>query len=121
MEGFVKLIGIVIMAAGVIYFVKPTLVKKVVEFIMKDKWIYVGAILSFIIGIVFLRAASQCATPWLVILFAILALIKGILALALGKQKIKSLVDYLLKRPVKSLRVYALIDIALGVILIYAA
>ncbi len=120
MEGFVKLIGIVIVAAGVVYFVKPNLMKKVADFFAREKWIYVGGLLSFIIGIIFLRAASQCAISWLVILFGLMSLIKGILAFVLSKQKIKSLLNALTKKPLKTLRAIAIADIVLGVMLIYS-
>ncbi|MBL7130709.1 MAG: DUF2065 family protein [Candidatus Omnitrophica bacterium] len=120
MEGIVKLFGIVMVVAGVTYFVKPALMKKVVDFFVKEKWLYVGSILCFIIGIIFLSAASQCAISWLVTIFGILALIKGILVFILGQQKIKVMLDSLTKKPTKALRAYALIEIVLGVILIYS-
>lgn len=120
MKGIVKLIGIIMTVGGVIYFVKPDTMKKMVDFYMREKWIYFGAILAFIIGIVFLRAASQCAISWLVTLLGILALVKSILIFVLGKQKIKSFLDSLMKKPTKTLRTYALINIAVGVITIYS-
>ncbi|MFC1708572.1 hypothetical protein ACFL2J_00735 [Candidatus Omnitrophota bacterium] len=120
MEGLVKLMGIIVMVFGVVYFVKPNLMKKMASFFAKDKWIYVGGILSFIIGIVFLRAASQCAISWLVILLGLLAILKGVLVFVLGQQKIKSLLDKLNKKTLKTLRIYALVKITVGVILIYA-
>ena len=120
MEGLVKLLGIIIVASGAVYFVKPNLMKKMVAFFTSDKWIYFGGILSFVIGIIFFRAASQCAISWVVVLFGIIAVIKGIVIFVLGQQKIKSLLDGLTKKPPKALRMVALFDIALGVVLIYA-
>lgn len=120
MEGFVKLIGIVIVAIGAIYFAKPTLMKKVAVFFTKEKWIYVGGIISFIVGIIFLRAASQCAISWFVVLFGLISLIKGIAIFIMGQQKIKSLFQAITKKPLKTLRALALIEIALGVMLVYA-
>jgi uncharacterized protein YjeT (DUF2065 family) len=55
-----------------------------------------------------------------VIIFGILAILKGIAILVLGKQKINSLLDLLTKKPPKILRSIALIEIVLGVILIYS-
>jgi uncharacterized protein YjeT (DUF2065 family) len=121
MEGIVKLIGIVMVAAGVVYFVKPVLIKKTADFIMKEKWIYVCGIVSFIIGIIFLRAASLCAIKWLVILLGIIAIIKGILVFVLGQQKIKSLIGKWMSKPVNTWRTLAIIKIAVGVIIIYSA
>ena len=120
MEGLVKLIGIIVMACGIVYFVKPNLMKQMADFFTKEKWIYFGGILSFIIGIVLLRAAVLCAISWFVVLFGIAAVVKGIAVFALGQQKIRSFVESLSKKPPKTLRIIALVDIALGVMLIYA-
>ena len=120
MEGLVKLLGIIIVVCGAAYFVKPNLMKKVVTFFTRDKWIYFGGILSFIIGIIFFRVASQCAISWVVVLFGLIAVIKGIVIFVLGKQKIRSLPDGWTKKPPKTLRMVALFDIAIGVVLIYA-
>jgi uncharacterized protein YjeT (DUF2065 family) len=121
MEGIVKLLGIVMVVVGVINFLKPNLVKKCVDFLVKEKWIYVGAILCFIIGIIFLSAASQCAIPWIVLLLGVISLAKGVAIFVLGQNKIKSILDSLLKKPANTLRGFALIKIAVGVIIIYAA
>lgn len=121
MEGFVKLVGIVMVVIGAIYFVKPNLMKKTADFFMKEKWIYAGAIVSLIIGIIFLRAASQCAISWLVIIFGVLALSKGIAIFVFGQKRIKSLLDTLTKKPTKALRVFAAVKIVLGVVLVYCA
>ena len=121
MEGIVKLIGIIMTVAGVVCFIKPNLTKTLVDFFTKEKWIYAGAILAFIIGIILLRAASECAISWIVTLFGILALAKGIIVLVLGKQKIKSILESFTKNPSNTLRGWALLKIALGVSLIYAA
>ncbi len=120
MEGIVKLVGIILVACGTVYFVKPALIKKIASFFSREKWIYVGGIISFIIGLVFLRAASQCAISWFVTIVGIIAFIKGILVFVLGQQKIKTLFDTLIKKPPKTLRLLALVDIALGVMIIYA-
>jgi len=120
MAGVVKLLGIVMVVTGVVYFLKPSLMKKVSEFFLKDKWMQVGGILSIIIGLIFLGAASECAISWIVILFGLLALAKGVLIFALGKQKLKSMMDKVIKKPSKTLRGFALLAIALGVILIYS-
>ena len=120
MEGLVKLMGIVMVVAGAIYFVKPNTMKKLANYFLQEKRLKVGGVIAIVIGIVFLLAASQCAIPWLVILFGILALAEGIAVFALGQKKFKSMVDALTERPPKTLRGYALIKILLGVILIYS-
>ncbi len=120
MEGIVKLMGIVMVAVGAIYFVKPSTMKKLADYFLQEKRLKVGGVIAIIIGIIFFSAASQCAIPWIVILFGALALLKGILAFALGQKKLKSLVDALTDKPPKTIRGYGAIEIVLGVILIYS-
>lgn len=120
MEGIVKLFGIVMVVVGVIYFVKPSAMKKLADYFVQKKRLKVGGVVAIVIGIIFLLAASQCTIPLVVTLFGILSLAKGILIFALGQQKIKSMVDTLTKKPPKTIRGYGLIEIALGVMLIYS-
>ena len=120
MDGFVKLIGIIMIMAGVVFFVKPNSIKNLANFFVREKWIYFWSVVSFIIGIIFLRAASQCAVPWLVTLFGVISLIKGIAIFALGQQKIKSMLHTLTKQPLPILRIYALVEIVLGTVLVYS-
>ena len=121
MVGLVKLVGIMMLVAGVIYFLKPNLMKKLVNYIFQEKRIKIGGAIAIIIGIILFRAAGQCKVSWIVVLFGILALIKGILAFALDKKKFAALLNWLTSMPPKTIRKMGLLDVALGVILIYAA
>jgi len=120
MEGIVKLMGIVMVAAGAIYFVKPSTMKKLADYFLQEKRIKVGGALAIVIGIISFSAASQCVISWVVVLFGAVALLKGILVFTLGQKKLKSLVDSLTEKPPKTIRGYGAIEILLGVILIYS-
>ena len=120
MEGIVKLMGIVMVAIGVIYFVKPATMKKIADYFLKEQRLKIGGVISIIIGVIFLGTASKCAIPLVVTLFGILALAKGIVIFALGQQKIKTMLDTLTKKTPKTIRGFALIEIILGIVLIYA-
>lgn len=121
MVALVKLVGILVVVMGAIYFVKPDVVKKVMHFWMKDNRLYLAGVLNVLVGIIFLLSASVCLIPWIVVIFGVLSLIKGILAFALGPKKVASFADQIVKKPVKTLRVFAVIALAIGVLLIYAA
>jgi len=121
MVWFVKLMGIILVVFGAIYFVKPNAIKKSVRFWVKDKRIYFGAILNLLIGVIFLVTASKCTIPWIVVIVGIWSLLKGILAFALGPKKINFIVEKLTEGSVKTLRIFAVIALILGTLLIYSA
>lgn len=121
MNGIVKLIGIMILAAGVVYFVKPLAMKKVLSYFLKETRIKLGGAVSIIIGLFFLRAAGACTLPWLVVVFGLLSVVKGFVALAMGINKFPKLLAWLNGAPAEKLRRLSLVSIVVGVALIYAA
>ena len=121
MVALVKFIGIVMVVAGAIYLVQPEVMKKVMFFWIKGKWIYLGGVLSILIGIIFLLVARRCTLPGFVFLMGILSLIKGAVAFALGPKKIVPLIEKLSEGSLATLRILAAISLGLGVLLIYSA
>lgn len=117
----VKLFGIVIVVFGVIYLLNPNIMKQYVAFWKQAKRIFIGAVLSLLIGIIFLLAAPQCRLPWFVAAFGILGLIKGIVLFAIGQEKAIAMINWWAGRSVTFLRIHALIALALGALLIYSA
>lgn len=80
----VRLLGILVAGFGVIYLLNPNIIKPYMAFWIVGKRLYMGAILSLLIGIILLLAASQCAVTWFVALFGILGIIKGVVLFVLG-------------------------------------
>lgn len=117
----VRLFGILIVALGIIFLAVPDAMKKYIAFWAKGKRIYTGGILSIVIGIIFLLAASQCKLVWFVVVMGIWALIKGIVLLTLGPEKWLSYINWWTVRPPAALRVLSLVAIALGILLVYSA
>lgn len=121
MVGIVKLVGILVVVMGAIFLVKPATIKKITRFWLKDKRLYVGAVLNIFIGIILLVTASKCAIPWIVVIIGIWSLLKGMLLFVMGPKKISSLLDGLVQKPVNTLRIFAVIALCVGVLIIYAA
>lgn len=117
----VKLIGVVIVILSVIYLLNPDTMKKYAAFWKKGKRLYTGAVISIIFGVIFLLAASQCKVAWIVAIFGILALIKGIALLMLGPKKAISTIDWWIERPYAALRLISLIPLIYGMLLIFSA
>lgn len=120
MAGVVKLIGIFMIVMGVIYFVKPSSIKKFINFWKREKNIYYGGAINIVIGLVFLVAASQCIVSWFIVVIGIINLAKGVLIFILGKEKIIDIMNKFYKKPLKELRFLGIIALILGVLLIYS-
>ncbi len=117
----VKSFGILMVALGAIFLARPAGMKNYIAFWVKGKRIYTGAALSLIIGIIFLLAASGCKVGWFVAVFGVLAFIKGIALFVLGQKKIMSMMKWWQGRSLSFLRFHALLALAAGALLIYAA
>ena len=121
MVGLVKLMGIVMVAAGAIFLVKPASMKKAINFWLKDDRLYLGGVLNLLLGIIFLSIAPQCAMPWFIILLGLLSLAKGLLVFILKRKQLVSILEGVAKRPTKALRIRAVTLLILGTLLIYSA
>ncbi len=121
MVGLVTLIGVIMVALGAVYLVKPQVMKKSAKFWTNTIRLYLGGVLSILIGIIFLSAASECNSFWFILLVGILSLAKGLFAFILGPIKVKNIVGQIIKKPAKTLRVFAIVILVLGVMIIYSA
>jgi uncharacterized protein YjeT (DUF2065 family) len=117
----IKLLGIVILVLGVIYLIYPDTMKQYAAFWTKGKRIYSGAALSTLIGIIMLLNATQCAVSWIIALFGIISIVKGIVLFVLGPEKAKTRLNRLVEKPVATLRALAVLVMIVGILLIYAA
>lgn len=117
----VRLFGIVTVVFGLIYLVRPHALKPYLAFWTKGRRVYIGGVLSILIGIIMLLAASRCRLAWFVVLIGICALIKGIPLLAFKRGKLTSYINWWVTRSLTFLRLVALITIAIGALLIYSA
>jgi len=121
MDIVVKVIGIVFIFMAIVYFLKPDIMKRLMEFFKQGKRIYIAGVIRFVLAIVFLLAANQCERTWVIIVFGILFMISGLLVFTLGTKRLKSMLDWWQKQSVLLLRVIALITLAIGAVIIYAA
>jgi len=121
MDTVIKIIGIVFVVMTIVYLLKPDVMKWLMEFFKKGKRMYFAALIRFVLAVVFLLAARECDITWVIVVFGILFLISGLLIFILGPERIKSMIDWYQKQSVLLLRVMAVIGLAIGAIIIYAA
>jgi uncharacterized protein YjeT (DUF2065 family) len=121
MDIVIKIIGIIFVAVGIVYLLKPDVMKWLMGFFKKGKRIYLAGLIRFVLAVIFLLAANQCKIPWVIIAFGILFMLSGLLVFTLGSERIKSILDWWQKQSPLLLRVIALIALAVGAVIIYSA
>ena len=121
MDIVIKTLGILIALIGIIYFLRPDVMKWLMEFFKQGKRIYFAGLIRFALAVVFLVAARECKHPWVIFAFGILFIISGLLIFILGLEKLKSIIDWYQKQSVLLLRVVAVIALAIGAVIIYSA
>jgi len=109
MDIVVKIAGIVFVFIGILYLLKPGVLKSFVEFFKKGRRIYFVGLIRFVLAVIFLLAANQCKRVWVIIVFGILFMISGLLVFMLGTKRLKSILDWWQKQ---SLLLLSLIHIS---------
>ncbi|MBD3245600.1 MAG: hypothetical protein GF333_01135 [Candidatus Omnitrophica bacterium] len=121
MSEIVKLLGIVFMAEGVAYLIRPQILRRWLVFWQRGNRILWSAPIAFIVGIFLLFAASQCRLSFVITLFGVIAVLKGALILLLRSGGLQPIMGKIERSPDPLIRVFALVTCAVGVVFIYAA
>ncbi len=121
MDIVIQSLGIVFAVVGIVYLLKPNVMKWLMGFFKQGKRIYFAGLIRFALAIVFLVGALKCKYPKVIIAFGILFIIGGLLIFVLGPEKIRRILDWYQKQPVLILRVIAVIALAVGLIIIFSA
>ena len=117
----VKIIGILFVLIGIVYLLKPDTLKHLIGFLKKGKRIYFVGVIRIILAVIFLLAANQCKKAWIVIVFGILFMLSAVLVFMLSSEKLKAITAWYEKQSFLVLRVFALIAVVAGTIIIYSA
>ena len=121
MDIVIRIIGIVFVFMTIVYFLKPDIMKRLMEFFKQGRRMYLAAMIRLVLAVIFLLAAGQCRYFWVIFAFGVLFIISGLLIFILGPEKVKSYINWWQKQPVMLLRVMTLVGLALGAIIIYSA
>jgi hypothetical protein len=121
MQTVIQVIGIFVFLAGILFLVKPAVIKQLIVFLQKGYRIYFVGMLRIALAIVFLLGARQCDMTRVIVVLAILFLLSGLSIFMLGSAKIRRILEWYLRQPLFFLRVLALIPLILGGLITYAA
>jgi len=117
----IQSLGIFIVVVGIVYLLKPEVMKWLIEFFKQGKRIYIAGLIRLALAVIFLLGARECKYFWVILAFGILFLIGGLLIFILGPEKIRRIFGWWEKQSVLLLRVMALIALAIGAIIIFSA
>jgi len=121
MHMVIKSLGMVFALVGIVYLLRPDVLKWLMEFFKKGKRIYFAGLLRFALAVVFLVGARECKYSWVILVFGILFLIGGLLIFLLGPEKVRRILDWYQGQSTLVFRVIALIVLAVGVVVIFSA
>jgi uncharacterized protein YjeT (DUF2065 family) len=106
---------------GIVYLLRPDVIKKFMVFFKKGKRIYFAGLIRFALAIVFFVAARECRYFWIIFASGIIFLTGGLLIFLLGPEKIRRILDWYQDQPALIFRIIALVVLAFGVIIIFSA
>lgn len=117
----IKSIGMLISLMGIVYLLRPDIIKKLMVFFKKGKRIYLAGILRLALAVIFLVAARECRYPWIIFVSGIIFLAGGLLIFLLGSEKIRKILDWYQEQSTPIFRVIAIIVLVFGIIIILSA
>ncbi len=121
MDIVIQSLGIVFVLVGIVYLLRPDVMKWLMEFFKQGKRMYFAGLIRFALAIVFLVGARECKRFWVIFAFGILFIISGLLVFIIPLEKIKAYIGWWQKKSPLLLRLMALIALAIGAIIIYSA
>jgi uncharacterized protein YjeT (DUF2065 family) len=121
MDIVIKSIGIVIILIGIVYLLRPSVMKWLMDFFKQGSRIYFAGLVRFALAVVFLVGARECRHSWVIFAFGILCLIGGLMIFILGPEKIRRVFDWWQKQSVLFLRAMAVLAMVIGAVIIFSA
>jgi uncharacterized protein YjeT (DUF2065 family) len=106
---------------GILYLLRPEIIKRLMEFFKKGKRIYFSGLIRFALAIIFLVGARECRYFPIIFALGIIFLIGGLLIFVLGPEKIRRIFDWYQNQSTLVFRVIALIVLIVGVVVIFSA
>ncbi len=120
MDIAVKIFAVAYMVLGILFLLKPIMIKRYMCFWRQEKRMKLAVILCFLFGAFFLLAASQCRVPLVLTILGVLSLMKGVTFLIIKFERVKVMLDWWGKRSPLALRLIGLTAAAFGVLIFYS-
>ena len=115
-----KLIGLAIFGLGIVFVIKPDWLKKLMDYLGEGNRLFYKAALRIVFGAILLLAAPQARVSPVLVTFGVLFILSGILMYALGLDKIKASLSWWKEISPTPLRLFALIPVFVGAMILYS-
>lgn len=119
MQWVVMLVGALVVAEAAVILIRPIFYRKFIKFFTYGRMLYIPAAIAIAVGIVFLIYARECKQPWLIIVFGLIAAIKGVWIFLSKPQALKDMLNWLSGRSDTMLRLLGILALAIGVLILY--
>ena len=117
----VLIFGILIVLEGVLLLIKPQLYNKAAAFFSKGRLMYIAALLKLACGVFLLIATTSCDHKLIMIVLGLAAAGYSVTLFVTDKLKLKKKFEWWSLRPKYVVRILAILAIAVGGLIIYAA
>ena len=121
MKDVIRLVGVICVAVGILYMVRPGVLRRMMEFFKKGSRIYLAGVIRLVLAVAFLVGAEHCRHKWVIVGFGICFLISGLLVFILGAKRLTAIIDWFGKRSALLLRCLGLVVLAVGAVICYCA
>ncbi len=121
MKDAIRLVGLICVAVGILYMLRPDVPKRLMEFFKKGSRMYLAGMIRFALAVVFLVGAEHCRRKWVIVGFGIVFLISGLLVFMLGAKRLRVMIDWLQRRPALLHRCLGLVAGVVGAAICYGA
>lgn len=117
----VNIMGVVISLVGLTFLFNPALMKKFISFMKDSNKIYIIGTLRLVLGVIFILAAPQANYSPVIMAIGILMVIGGILIFAIGRKRVTAMMEWCLNMPDSNARLFAIVPVLLGVLILFSA
>ncbi len=117
----VGLIGLALAVIAGLVLLSPAGSRRLLTLTKQRRWINVAILLRIVIGLVLIAAARQTGLPGFILVLGVIILLSGLLAPLLGYDRLLAFADWWANRPASLIRVWALLALFLGLLLLYSA
>jgi len=116
----VWIIGALIVFEAVVLLIRPDYYRKLVKLLARGRLMYIPAVLAIVFGVIFLVYARACNIPWLIVVFGLIMLTKGIWLFAVKIDNVRATMQWLQERSDTMLRILGILALAIGAVILYA-
>ena len=113
----VKLIGIVIMAFGLVIFASPEFTQKILGFFKEGKRLYLAGVIRGVVGMLLFLTASQSRVQLAAISLGLMFLVSGIVVFAADIEKLKAFIASFSDMPALVIRLMGLVAASFGILI----